>query len=82
VICSDTLYLPDGNLLRTHTQRSIRYMEDDDPPVRAAVPGDAIGGIQWMLPMRRSSIRLNFFCTDEGLTLTDLKGTIAFLVKC
>jgi len=61
----DTLYPPDGNLLRTHTSNvQIRYMEDDDPPVRLRFQGDAIGG-QWMLPMRRSSIRFHFVI-DEG----------------
>src|ERR687893_9903 len=36
----DTFYLPDGNLLRTHTSSvQIRYMEDQDPPIRIVAPG-------------------------------------------
>jgi phenylalanyl-tRNA synthetase alpha chain len=36
----DTFYLPDGNLLRTHTSSvQIRYMEANDPPIRIVAPG-------------------------------------------
>jgi phenylalanyl-tRNA synthetase alpha chain len=36
----DTFYLPDGNLLRTHTSSvQIRYMETNEPPIRVAAPG-------------------------------------------
>ena len=35
----DTFYLPDGNLLRTHTSAvQIRYMEENEPPIRIAAP--------------------------------------------
>jgi phenylalanyl-tRNA synthetase alpha chain len=78
----DTLYLPDGNLLRTHTSNvQIRYMEDDDPPVRVAVPGRCY---------RRDTVdathaavfhQIEFFAIDEGLTFTDLKGTIKVFLQ-
>ncbi len=73
----DTLYLPDGNLLRTHTSTvQIRYMEDNDPPIRVVVPGRCY---------RRDTVddthaavfhQVELLAVDEGLTFTDLKGTI------
>ena len=73
----DTLYLPDGNLLRTHTSTvQIRYMEETDPPIRVIVPGRCY---------RRDTVddthaavfhQVEILAVDEGLTFTDLKGTI------
>ncbi|MFB2838406.1 MULTISPECIES: phenylalanine--tRNA ligase subunit alpha [Floridanema] len=73
----DTLYLPDGNLLRTHTSNiQIHYMEENDPPIRVIAPGRCY---------RRDTVdathtavfhQIEFFAVDENLTFTDLKGTI------
>ncbi|MFB2938577.1 phenylalanine--tRNA ligase subunit alpha [Aerosakkonemataceae cyanobacterium BLCC-F154] len=73
----DTLYLPDGNLLRTHTSNiQIHYMEENDPPIRIIAPGRCY---------RRDTVdathtavfhQIEFFAVDENLTFTDLKGTI------
>ena len=78
----DTLYLPDGNLLRTHTSNvQIRYMEEDEPPVRIAVPGRCY---------RRDTVdathaavfhQIEILAVDEGLTFTDLKGTIKVFLQ-
>ncbi len=78
----DTLYLPDGNLLRTHTSNvQIRYMEDNDPPVRVVVPGRCY---------RRDTVdathaavfhQIEFFVVDEEITFTDLKGTIKVFLQ-
>jgi phenylalanyl-tRNA synthetase alpha chain len=78
----DTLYLPDGNLLRTHTSNvQIRYMEDNDPPVRVVVPGRCY---------RRDTVdathaavfhQIEFFAVDEEITFTDLKGTIKVFLQ-
>ncbi|HCF29438.1 MAG TPA: phenylalanine--tRNA ligase subunit alpha [Cyanobacteria bacterium UBA11049] len=78
----DTLYLPDGNLLRTHTSNTqIRYMEDNDPPIRVAVPGRCY---------RRDTVdathaavfhQIEILAVDEGLTFTDLKGTIKMFLQ-
>ncbi|MBC6473059.1 MAG: phenylalanine--tRNA ligase subunit alpha [Hormoscilla sp. GM102CHS1] len=74
----DTFYLPDGNLLRTHTSSvQIRYMESNEPPVRIVAPGRCY---------RRDTVdathaavfhQMELLAVDEGLTFTDLKGTIA-----
>jgi len=73
----DTFYLPDGNLLRTHTSSvQIRYMEKNDPPIRIVAPGRCY---------RRDTVdathaavfhQMELLAVDEGLTFTDLKGTV------
>ncbi len=73
----DTFYLPDGNLLRTHTSSvQIRLMENEEPPVRIVAPGRVY---------RRDTVdathaavfhQIELLAVDEGLTFTDLKGTI------
>ncbi len=73
----DTFYLPDGNLMRTHTSSvQIRYMESHQPPVRIVAPGRCC---------RRDTVdathaavfhQIEILAVDEGLTFTDLKGTI------
>lgn len=73
----DTFYLPDGNLLRTHTSSvQIRYMEDNEPPIRIIAPGRVY---------RRDTVdathaavfhQIEILAVDEGITFTDLKGTL------
>ncbi|NCJ04991.1 phenylalanine--tRNA ligase subunit alpha [Synechococcales cyanobacterium C] len=79
----DTFYLSDGNLLRTHTSSvQIRYLENHQPPVRIIAPGrcyrrdteDATHGAVFH--------QIEILAVDQGLTFTDLKGTIqAFLAQ-
>jgi phenylalanyl-tRNA synthetase alpha chain len=78
----DTLFLPDGNLMRTHTSSvQIRYMETNEPPVRIVVPGRCY---------RRDTVdashaavfhQIEFLAIDEGLTFTDMKGTIKVFLE-
>ncbi len=78
----DTFYLPDGNLLRTHTSSvQIRYMEAEEPPIRVIAPGRVY---------RRDNVdathsavfhQLELLAIDEGLTFTDLKGTIKVFLQ-
>lgn len=78
----DTLYLPDGNLLRTHTSNvQIHYMEESDPPIRVAIPGRCY---------RRDTVdathaavfhQVEILAVDEGLTFTDLKGTVKVFLQ-
>ncbi len=73
----DTFYLPDGNLLRTQTSSvQIRFMEESEPPIRIIAPGRVY---------RRDNVdathaavfhQIELLAVDEGLTFTDLKGTI------
>ena len=78
----DTLYLPDGSLMRTHTSNvQIRYMKEHDPPMRVVAAGRCY---------RRDTVdathaavfhQVEFFAVDQGLTFTDLKGTIKIFLE-
>ncbi|OLP18900.1 phenylalanine--tRNA ligase subunit alpha [Leptolyngbya sp. 'hensonii'] len=78
----DTFYLPDGNLLRTHTSSvQIRYMSENEPPIRIVSPGRCY---------RRDTVdathaavfhQVEILAIDEGLTFTDLKGTIKVFLQ-
>lgn len=78
----DTLYLSDGNLLRTHTSTvQIRYLEDNDPPIRIAVPGRVYR--RDTVDATHSAVfhQVEILAVDEGLTFTDLKGTIKVFLQ-
>lgn len=73
----DTFYLPDGNLLRTQTSSvQIRYMEANDPPIRIVSPGRVYR--RDTVDATHSAVfhQIELLAVDEGLTFTDLKGTI------
>ena len=78
----DTLYLPDGNLLRTHTSNvQIHYMEDNEPPARIVSTGrcyrrDAVDATHTAV-----FHQIEILAVDEGLTFTDLKGTIKVFLQ-
>ena len=80
----DTLWIDyekDGRhpmLLRTHTSpNQIRVMEQREPPIRIIVPGKCYrfeatdATHEWMLT------QVEGLAVDEGISLTDLKGTLA-----
>lgn len=78
----DTFYLPDGNLLRTHTSSvQIRYMEQHKPPIRIVAPGRVY---------RRDTVdathaavfhQIELLTIEENLRFTDLKGTITEFLR-
>jgi phenylalanyl-tRNA synthetase alpha chain len=78
----DTFYLPDGNLLRTHTSSvQIRYMENNEPPIRIAAPGRVFR--RDTVDATHSAVfhQLEILAVDEGLTFTDLRGTIKVFLE-
>lgn len=78
----DTLYLPDGNMLRTHTSSvQIRYMEENEPPVRIIIPGRCYR--RDTVDATHSAVfhQLEILAVDEGLTFTDLRGTIKVFLE-
>lgn len=78
----DTLYLPDGNIMRTHTSSvQIRYMETNDPPVRIVMPGRCYR--RDTVDATHSAVfhQLEILAVDEGLTFTDLRGTIKVFLE-
>lgn len=78
----DTLYLPNGKMMRTHTSNTqIRYMETHEPPLRALATGRCY---------RRDTVdathaavfhQIEFFAVDKNITFTDLRGTIQLFLK-
>ena len=77
---ADTFYLPDGNLLRTHTSSvQIRYMEEREPPIRVVAPGRVYR--RDTVDATHSAVfhQIELLAIDEGLTFTDLRGTIETL---
>ncbi|MEA5574331.1 phenylalanine--tRNA ligase subunit alpha [Calothrix sp. UHCC 0171] len=78
----DTFYLPDGNLLRTHTSSvQIRYMEAEEPSVRVVAPGRVYR--RDTVDATHSAVfhQIELLAIDEGLTFTDLKGTIKVFLQ-
>ena len=73
----DTFYLPDGNLLRTHTSSvQIRFMEAEEPPIRIIAPGRVYRRDDVDATHAAVFHQLELLAVDEELTFTDLKGTI------
>jgi phenylalanyl-tRNA synthetase alpha chain len=78
----DTFYLPDGNLLRTHTSSvQIRYMEANEPPIRIAAPGRCYRRDEVDATHAAVFHQIEILAVDEGLTFTDLKGTIEIFLE-
>jgi phenylalanyl-tRNA synthetase alpha chain len=78
----DTFYLPDGNLLRTHTSSvQIRHMEQNDPPLRIIAPGRVYR--RDTVDATHSAVfhQVEILAIDKGLTFTDLKGTLKEFVR-
>jgi phenylalanyl-tRNA synthetase alpha chain len=78
----DTLYLPSGDLMRTHTSNvQIRYMQNHEPPLRAVAIGRCY---------RRDTVdathaavfhQIEFFAVDTDITFADLRGTIKVFLE-
>ncbi|MGB3298781.1 MAG: phenylalanine--tRNA ligase subunit alpha [Phormidesmis sp.] len=78
----DTLYLPGGQLMRTHTSNTqIRYMESNKPPMRVLASGRCY---------RRDTVdathaavfhQIEFFAVDKNITFTDLRGTVQLFLE-
>ena len=78
----DTFYLPGGNLLRTHTSSvQIRYMENNEPPIRIVAPGRVYR--RDTVDATHSAVfhQVELLAIDKGLTFTDLKGTIKEFIR-
>ena len=85
---SDTMYVEsyDGEertgkdelLLRTHTSpMQARYMEQHDPPVHVVVPGRVFRTDTWDATHSPVFHQIEGLAVDHGITMGDLKGTLA-----
>lgn len=78
----DTFYLPDGHLLRTHTSSvQIRYMADNEPPIRIVAPGRVFRRDTVDATHAATFHQLEILAVDEGLSFTDLRGTLRVFLE-
>ncbi|WP_353931658.1 phenylalanine--tRNA ligase subunit alpha [Okeanomitos corallinicola TIOX110] len=78
----DTFYLPDGNLLRTHTSSvQIRYMEKEEPPIKIVAPGRVYRRDDVDATHSAVFHQIELLAVDEGLTFSDLKGTVKVFLQ-
>ncbi|MDD3481028.1 MAG: phenylalanine--tRNA ligase subunit alpha [Patescibacteria group bacterium] len=78
---TDTFYISNDLLLRTHTSPvQIRYMQENKPPIRIFAPGRVYrrDSDATHTPMFN---QLEGLLVDEEVTMSDLKGTLLYLVQ-
>jgi phenylalanyl-tRNA synthetase alpha chain len=74
---SDTFYLSDEVLLRTHTSPDqVRLMESRDPPIYAIMPGRCYRRDTPDATHSPTFLQVESLVVDRGITLADLKGTV------
>jgi phenylalanyl-tRNA synthetase alpha chain len=79
---SDTFYLPDGRLLRTHTSSvQIRTMVAQKPPVRVIGPGAAYRRDEIDATHLNQFNQLEGLYVDANVSVADLKGTLEYFVR-
>ena len=81
---SDTFYITEDDkvLLRTQTSpMQVRVMEQRKPPIRIVAPGRVYRKDEVDATHSPMFHQLEGLVVDEGVTMTDLKGTLEHLVK-
>jgi phenylalanyl-tRNA synthetase alpha chain len=79
---SDTFYLPDGRVLRTHTSSvQIRTMISKSPPVRVIGPGAAYRRDEIDATHLNQFNQLEGLYVDRNVSVADLKGTLEYFVR-
>ncbi|MHB0870992.1 MAG: phenylalanine--tRNA ligase subunit alpha [Chloroflexota bacterium] len=82
----DTFYVQRGGgqdvLLRTHTSpMQVRVMEKTVPPVRVVVPGRCYRYEAQDASHESQFFQIEGLAVDEGITMADLKGTLALFAR-
>jgi phenylalanyl-tRNA synthetase alpha chain len=73
----DTLYLPGGHVLRTHTSPvQIRTLQQYTPPVRVLVPGNVYRRDLFDASHAPMFAQIEGLAVDEGVSFVDLKATL------
>ncbi len=79
---SDTLWVSDGILLRTHTSPvQVRVMQSQQPPVAVICPGRVYRRDTQDATHSPIFHQVEGLLIDEGITLADLKGTLDHVTK-
>jgi phenylalanyl-tRNA synthetase alpha chain len=74
---SDTFYLSDEVLLRTHTSPDqVRLMESREPPIYAIMPGRCYRRDTPDATHSPTFLQVESLVVDRGITLSDLKGVV------
>jgi phenylalanyl-tRNA synthetase alpha chain len=75
----DTFYLPDDQLLRTHTSTvQIRAMQAAPPPMRVIAPGAAYRRDEVDATHSAQFHQIEGLYVDENVSVADLKGSLEF----
>jgi phenylalanyl-tRNA synthetase alpha chain len=78
----DTFYLPDGQLLRTHTSTvQIRTMREAKPPIHVISPGAAYRRDELDATHSPQFHQIEGLYVDENVSVADLKGTLEFFMR-
>jgi phenylalanyl-tRNA synthetase alpha chain len=78
----DTLYLKQGNLLRTQTSAmQIRAMLSQKPPLRLVMAGAVYRSESVDATHSAMFHQLECLCVDKNVTMEELKGTLEFFAK-
>ena len=79
---SDTLWISDGMLLRTHTSPvQVRVMQSKQPPIAVICPGRVYRRDTQDATHSPVFHQVEGLLVDEGVTLAHLKGTLEHLTK-
>jgi phenylalanyl-tRNA synthetase alpha chain len=79
---SDTFYLSDGRLLRTHTSSvQVRTMVEIEPPIRIIGPGAAYRRDEIDATHLSQFNQLEGLYVNRGVSIADLKGTLEYFVR-
>lgn len=78
----DTFYLPDNNVLRTHTSSvQIRYMEKHKPPFKIVSPGKVYRNENEDASHSLTFSQIEGLVVDKDISFPDLKGTLEVFAK-
>ncbi len=78
----DTLYLKQGNLLRTQTSAmQIRAMLSQKPPLRLVMAGAVFRSESVDATHSAMFHQLECLCVDKNITMQELKGTLEYFAK-
>ncbi len=79
---SDTLWISDDMLLRTHTSPvQVRVMQSQEPPVAIICPGRVYRRDEQDATHSPIFHQVEGLLIDEGITMADLKGTLEHLTR-
>lgn len=78
----DTFWLEDGRLLRTHTSNmQIRYMVEREPPLKMVSRGKVYRSESTDATHEAMFHQLEGLVVGEGVSMADLKGTVAEMAR-